>query len=354
MPVFQYPIAFLLLLALIPLGLLFWAYLRWRDKAINKLGIPSLIEQLSPQASPTKLKLRAGLILVALASLIIAVANPQSGTTYEKVQRSGVDLIVALDISRSMLSQDVKPSRLDRARQFISNLTDKLAGDRIGLIVFAGNAYRQIPLTSDYAGSKLLLKNVSPRIAPTQGTAIGKAIRMAIEAFETSGKNSRVLLIISDGENHEGDAIEATKEAKKEGIAIYTMGVGTIQGGRIPQIQNGRQIGYMSKDGEVILSKLNEDMLKDIADKAKGDYFRLEGGSGYVNKFRRELATQEQNKFEDHIFTDYEDNYQYFLGFALLLLAIELFLTDRKSSWLNEFKLFNKQKIESSSGATPL
>ena len=273
--------------------------------------------------------------------LVLALANPQIGHTYEKVQRQGVDLIIALDISKSMLAEDEKPNRLKRAKQFISRLIDKLAGDRVGLVIFAGNAYLQVPMTSDYTATKTFLKTISPDLAGTQGTAIGEAIRLADESFDRTQRQFKAMLIISDGENHEGDAIEAAQNAADKGMIIHTMGIGSPKGEPIPEYRSGKKVGFkQDKQGSIVLSRLNEDMLRKVALTGSGTYMRLTQGNSELNAFLDEIASMEKQEFEEHAFTDFEDQYQWFLTIAMLLIGLEYILSERKSAWLSDWKIF--------------
>ncbi|MEM7373890.1 MAG: VWA domain-containing protein [Bacteroidota bacterium] len=338
---YESPDAFYLLTLLIPLGGLFVWFIFGRNQAIRRMGEESLIARLMPGMALYKHYWKFVLAAIAVILLVVALANPQIGHTYEKVQRQGVDLVIALDISRSMMAEDEKPSRLARAKQFISRLIDKLAGDRVGLVIFAGNAYLQVPMTSDYTATKTFLKTISPELAATQGTAIGEAIRLADESFDRTQKQFKAMLIISDGENHEGDAIEAAKAAANKGMIIHTMGIGSPKGAPIPQYKGKKMIGYkQDKQGGIVLSRLNEDMLRKVALTGNGQYMRLSQGNSELNAFLDEIAAMEKQEFEEHAFTDFEDQYQWFLAIALLLICLEYFLSERKSAWMSDWKIF--------------
>ncbi len=337
----EHPEALYLFLLLIPLAMGFVLFVWGRRKAMKRVAVPSIWDKLMPYRPSGKHYVKFTLILLAVSFFIIALANPQRGLKAEKVKRKGVDLVVALDISKSMLAEDEKPNRLARSKQFISRLIDKLGGDRIGLIIFAGNAYLQVPLTSDYTAAKTFLRTITTELAPTQGTAIGDAIRMARDAFENADPKYKVVLVLSDGENHEGDALKAATEVAEEGVIIHTMGVGTTKGSPIPIYERGRQIDYKrDKEGGIVFSKLNEEMLQKVSIQGNGRYFRLEQGNTEVNAIMNELAGMEQKEFEEEVFTDYEDQYQGFLLIGLILLAIEYFITERKSRIFTEWSLF--------------
>ena len=338
---FEHSEALYLLFVLLPLfGGFIW-FMRGRKRALRRIGEESIWESIMPLKPKTKHQVKFLFLVLGWIFLVIALANPQIGRSVEKVKREGVDLMVALDISQSMLAQDEKPSRLDRAKQFMSRLIDKLDGDRIGLIIFAGNAYLQLPLTSDYTAAKTFLKTITTELAPTQGTAIGEAIRLADNAFENGKPEYKVILVISDGENHEGDATEAAKEITEKGATIHTLGVGTPQGGPIPIFANGMQDFKRDKEGSIVFSKLNEPMLQEVAVMGNGQYMRLNQGPSEVVQLMNQLASMEQKEYEEQVFTDFEDQYQGFLLIALIFLALEYFLTERRSKIFREWSLFN-------------
>ncbi|MEO0900369.1 MAG: VWA domain-containing protein [Bacteroidota bacterium] len=334
---YEHPEAFYLLLALIPLGLLFLLFMQGRKKALAAMGEESLVARLTPTQPKAKHQWKFAMIALAYSLLVLALANPQIGEAKEKVKRSGVDLMVALDISNSMLAEDEKPNRLQKARQFVSKLIDKLGGDRVGMVIFAGNAYLQVPVTTDYTATKTLLKTVSTDLAASQGTAIGDAIKLTHDAFERGKHEKRVMLIISDGENHEGNAQEMAKMASEAGMTIFTMGIGSSRGAPIPIYKNGRRTinNKTDKGGSIVLSKLNPDMLREVAAIGGGKYLDLN-----VDTFLGELAQMEKEEYEEHVFTDFEDQFQWFLGIAVLLLMLEFFISESKSGWLTDWSIF--------------
>ena len=334
-----------LLLALIPMTLLFLYFMYWRKNAIKKIGEATLVGQLMPGRPNYKHQLKFFLLFFALASLVIALANPQLGTKYEKVKRKGVDLIVALDVSKSMEAEDVKPNRLERAKLLISRLMSKLHNDRVGLIVFAGSAYLQVPLTVDYSAVKLFLNTINTNMMPTQGTAIGDAVRLANKAFDTEEQKHKAMVIITDGENHEGDAIAAAEEAAEQGIIIHTVGVGSPKGAPIPLYRNGVQMDFKRNGaGEVVLSKLDETSMQQIAVKGNGKYYRMASGNEELQQLMNEIAGMEKKEIEERIFTDYEDQFQYFIGLALILLTLDFFISEKRATWLSNWTLFETAK----------
>jgi len=329
------------LLGLIPLIGIFIFYHFWRKRTYKKLGELQLVEQLAPENSKRKHIFKFILLFFAFIFLVIGIANPQIGTKFEKVKRSGVDVMIALDVSKSMLAEDIKPNRLERSKQFISRLIDKLQNDRIGLIVFAGNAYLQMPITIDYSAAKLFLNNVNTEMVPTQGTAIGEAIELSTNSFNKEEKKFKTLIIITDGEDHEGDALTLAEDAAKEGVIVHTIGVGSPKGAPIPQYRNGVQSDFKrDENGNIVLSKLNETELQQIAVKGDGKYYRLSSGTREIDAIISEISTMEKKNFEERVFTDYEDQYQYFLAVALILITLEFFISDKKSMWLRKLGIF--------------
>tara|TARA_B100000902_G_scaffold175658_1_gene169447 strand:+ start:69129 stop:70142 length:1014 start_codon:yes stop_codon:yes gene_type:complete len=315
--------------------LLFIYYNKWKKKAFESFGKFSTIENLIPNYSKTRENIKFFILLFYISALIIGIANPQIGTKMEEVKREGVDLMIALDLSNSMLSEDIKPNRLERARQAISRLIDKLEGDRIGLIVFAGDAYVQLPITTDYSAAKLFLATVNTSIIPSQGTAIGKAIKLSMNSFDMQNGQNKAIIIITDGENHEDDAIQQAKEAKEQGVFIHTLGMGLSKGGPIPIYnQNGDNIGYRKdKEGNTVISKLNEQMLQEIASNGNGTYVRANNTQAGLSTLFLEINKMEKKEIGTMVFTDYKDRFQLFIFIALLLVFFDLILLNRKNKW---------------------
>lgn len=326
---------FNLLWLLIPLVALFILYIYWRKRAINDFAKTNLFSKLAPKQSKGKQYFKFSLVLFAIITLIIGLANPKVGTQFEKVKREGVDVMIAIDVSKSMNAKDIQPSRMLKARQFVSNLINKMSNDRIGLIVFAGNAYLQMPLTIDYSATKMFLKQVNTDLVPTQGTAIGAAVDLAEKSYPKQQKNQKVLIVISDGENHEGNAEEAIKMAKDNGIKIITVGVGTEKGAPIPIGRNGNF--KKDKDGNIVISKMNKDMLKELASQANGTYYDI-GSEDIVKNIISELGSLDGKVFEEKVITNYKKHFQIFLFASLMFLLIDFMMNYRKSF---NFKLFN-------------
>lgn len=342
-------IEYLNLLWLIPFMLLLYLLMqRWRKKAFNLFAESHLLKQIIPNLSETKTRLKVWLQIISFALVVIAMANPQLGSKLEEVKREGIDLMIALDVSNSMNAEDLQPNRLERAKQIITKVIDKLQGDRIGIIVFAGEAYIQLPLTTDYAAAKLFLTTINTGYIPTQGTAIGNAIdlaRKALTAKEEEKPRSKVILVITDGENHEDDALTAAKEASENGIIVHTMGFGSPNGVPIPVYKNNKMVGYKTdKDGNTIITKLNESLLQQIAAIGNGIYIRGTNSNASLNAFLNEINKLEKTELASQIFTEYESRFQYFIALALILLTLEYFIPRIKSKWIAQINLFGEKK----------
>ncbi len=344
---FEHTEYFYLLLFLVVLAGIFWLYNIWKKKAVRRFGNEELVDKLMPQRSRSKPYIKFVFIMLAFVLMVFGLVNPQIGSKLEKVKREGIDLMLVLDVSNSMLAEDIKPNRLERSKMAISNLIDKLEGDRIGIIIFAGNAYKQLPLTTDYGAAKLFLDAVSTKIVPSQGTAIGEAISMAAGSFDDTEHN-KAIVVITDGENHEDDAVSAAAEAYKNGIKVFTIGMGLPEGAPIPLYNKyGNQTGFKKdKKGQTVITKLNEDMLRQIAAAGGGSYARANNASTGLRKIFDDINEIQKKEIETKQFTDYEDRFQYFLAAAVLFLLVELLLSDRRSKWANKFDFFKIERDE--------
>ena len=334
---------FILLAILLVFAILFWLYRMWLKKAKSKFGDANVISMLIPEASSSKPILKFLLVLLATTFLIVGIVDPQIGSKLENIKREGIDLYLVLDVSTSMLAEDIKPNRLERSKLAISTLIDKLQGDRVGIIIFAGNAYKQLPLTTDYSAAKLFLSAVNTKIVPTQGTAIGEAIEMATLSFGESEHN-KAIIVITDGENHEDDAIEAAAYANEQGIHVFTIGMGLPEGAPIPLYNKyGVQTGFKKdKQNTTVITKLNEDMLRQIAAAGGGAYARANNASSGLKRIFDDINAIDKKEIETRQFTDYEDRFQIFLGLAIFLLILELLVADRKTRWAKKFDFFGK------------
>ncbi|MBI5916125.1 MAG: VWA domain-containing protein [Bacteroidetes bacterium] len=327
---FEHP-TFLYAFALLPLLLLvFWWFWRWRKRAIGRFADSNLAPLLMPDASRWKHRLKFGLVLLALAFLVVGMANPQWGTKREKVKRKSVDVLIALDISNSMYAEDIPPNRLERAKKFAENLVEKLKGERIGLILFAGSAYLQMPVTTDYAAAELFLRSASPDLAASQGTDFGECIGLARRAFQDDNKAHQALVIITDGENHDGSALEEAGKARDEGIIQFTVGVGTEAGGFIPMDVGGRQDFKRDENGQPVRTQLNEPVLKELAEKGGGIYFHINDSDAVAEALQTRIDQMEKQELEVRSFSSFNSYFQYFTAIALLLLVVEFLISWRK------------------------
>lgn len=329
-------------LAFIPVLILFFvATWYYRKRALNRFGNPDLLEQLMPDWSRYKHTVKFILLVTTLAFLIVGWANPQWGSKKEKVKRKGIDVFIALDVSRSMLAQDISPSRLDRSKRFAQNLVDQLKGENLGLILFACNAYMQVPLTTDYAFARMFVTTANPGMAPSQGTAISEAIALSEQSFPEENQKHKALIIISDGEDHDGEAVAAAATAKENGLLTFTIGVGEASGSFIPVRQGGREDYLRDRTGNPVKSQLNEEMLREVAQAGGGDYFNLLAGSDEVMKaLKMRIDAIEKRELELRSFTEYESYFQYFIGMGLILLILEFLLSYRKNKYLGDKDIF--------------
>src|ERR1035437_2416365 len=334
-------------LGLIPLLILLFAITRiWRKSALKKLGDMEILSLMMPSVSSSKPTLRFILFLVAITFLIFGLVNPQIGSKLEEIKREGSDIIICLDVSNSMKAEDFKPNRLAKAKQAIEKLIDKLNNDRIGIIVFAGEAYVQLPITTDYAAAKLFLENVDCDAVQVQGTVISSAIELAEKSFGSEEGKNKAIVIISDGESHDDDAIAAAKTASEKNITIHTIGIGSPEGVPIPVYKNNVQAGFKKdKEGNTVVTKLNEGALEEIASAGNGVYVRATQGEIGLLSLQERINKMEKKTFDSKVYTDYEDRFQIFIAIALVLLLIESMLTERKSKWWE--KMFTSKSLSS-------
>jgi Ca-activated chloride channel family protein len=296
-----------------------------------------LLKVLMPSRSNRRPRVKFVFLSLALIFFIVGLANPQIGSKLEEMKRQGVEIIIALDVSNSMMAEDIKPNRLERAKRTISKLIDRLHGDKVGLIVFAGQAYVQMPTTTDYRAAKMFLSSISPGIVPVQGTAIGEAIELGIKSFTEDNDKNKVLLVITDGENHEEGAIALSEEATTKGIHVYTIGMGLPKGTPIPVYDRyGRKDYRRDKEGKVVVTKLNEEMLQKVASAGEGKYIP----ATQLDNLFDDIQKMDKQEFESKIYSDYEDRFQYFFGIALFFLLLEFITLNRKNKYLKDVNLF--------------
>ena len=332
---------YLYLLYAVPfIVLLIWYSIRNQKKLLEKFANPKLHDLLFPLKSRFKIIVKNILLLLSIILIIISLANPQIGSKIEEVKQVGIDVFILLDVSLSMQAQDIKPSRLEKAKHEIAKLINKLHGDRIGLIIFSGKAYIQFPLTTDYSAANLFLSAVSVKSVPQPGTAIAPAIQLALNSFKKDEKTQKAIVIITDGENHEGDLTNVVEKANNSGVKIYAIGLGSPQGVPIPIYNKaGKQIGYKKdRNGNTVLTKLDEETLQEITSKANGKYYKGSNTEDELGMVYNDLAKMQGSEYGATKITDYEDRYYYFLFPAVIILFIELFINDRKSKWFKKFE----------------
>ena len=315
----------------------------WKRKKQQDFADLKLLKELSPESSKFKPILKLLMIVLSLSFLIIALMNPKIGTQLKSVKRQGVDIVFALDVSKSMLADDIAPNRLEKAKQIISKIIDKLGGDRVGIIIYAGNAYPLLPITTDHAAAKMFLQNANPNTVSSQGTAINEALKLAKTFFDDESQTNRFLFIVSDGEDHEKDSDKLAKEALKEGIKTFTIGIGTTKGNPIPIKRNGKFIGYKkdNKD-EVVITQLHDETLKSIAKVGGGKYVYGNNTSKTVDFVEDLLNNTEKKEFETKQFSDYKDQFQWFVALGLFFLILDVFLLNKKTKWIQKLNLFNE------------
>jgi Ca-activated chloride channel homolog len=336
-------ISFWLLLVIPILIVLFTIVQLWKRHAQNKFANQRIIKRLSPNKSHFKPILKLIVLCLAFGCLTIAMVNPKIGTKLETIKRQGVDIVFAVDVSKSMLAEDIAPNRLEKAKQLVTQIINNLASDRIGIIAYAGKAFPQLPITTDYAAAKMFLQSMDTDMLSSQGTAINEAIQLARTYYDDEEQTNRVLIIISDGEDHSDVALDVAEAAADEGIKIFTIGVGDVKGAPIPIKRNGIVLNYKKDNaGETVITKLNEETLKDIAEEANGEYINGRNTTKVVEAIRDILNKMDKKEFEAKEFAEYKDQFQWFLALGIFFLLIDIFLLERKTAWLNRLNLFNE------------
>ena len=319
--------------------LVFW----WKKRTQKKFASEALLEKLSPEKSTFKSFFKMIVFLIGLAFLIVSLTNPKMGTKLETVKRQGVDIVFALDVSKSMLAEDIAPNRLEKSKQIISKIIDKLGSDRIGIIIYAGNSYPLLPITTDLSAAKMFLQGANPNMVSSQGTAINEAIKLASSYYNNDEQTNRFLFIVSDGEDHQEDATSAISQAIKEGVKIYTIGVGTEKGGPIPLKNRGVLEGYKKDNkGEVVITKMHPETLKEIANEGNGKFIVGNKTQEAVDYVENLLTNAQKTEFETKQFSDYKDQFQWFIGFGLLFLIFDALMLEKKTKWIQKLNLFNK------------
>lgn len=333
------------LLAIPLVVLLFLLVILWRRKTQKKFADRELLDRLSPNRSLFKSVLKVVFISLALGCFVVALANPKIGTKLETVKREGVDVVFAIDVSKSMLAEDIAPNRLEKSKQLVTQIINNLASDRIGIIAYAGSAFPQLPITTDYSAAKMFLQSMNTDMLSSQGTAINEAIELATTYYNDADQTNRILFIISDGEDHQGEINDIAEEAAKQGISIYTIGVGTEKGGPIPIKRNGIIQSYKKDNsGETVITRLNEETLQEIASVANGAYIEGRVTDEVVESVTEILQNVDKKEFESKQVADFKSQFQWFLGLGLLFLILDVLLLERRTSWLKRLNLFNERR----------
>ena len=330
---------FLYLLFVLPVLAVFYLYtIIWKRRAVKRYGNPELLKELMPDVSPKRQHLKFWLTWGAIAAMIVVIAGPQFGTKLETVKRQGVEIMVCLDISNSMLAEDVAPNRLDKAKQMLARLTDGFKNDKVGLIVFAGDAFTQLPINSDYISAKMFLSSINPEMISTQGTAIGAAINLAARSFTPNEASDKAIIVITDGENHEDDAVGAAKAAAEKGIHVNVVGMGDPKGAPIP-LDGGSN--YMKDNaGNVVITKLSEQMAQEIAAAGNGMYVRADNTNSALKALQGEIEKMNKTEMDSKVYSEYDEQFQVFAWLALILLVIDVLTLDRKNRIYRRIKLF--------------
>ena len=304
-----------------------------------------MVKKLSPESSVFKPVLKLVVLLLAFLGLIIALVNPKIGTKMETVKREGIDIVFAMDVSKSMLAEDVAPNRLDKSKQIVSQIINQLGSDRIGIVAYAGSAFPVLPITSDYGVAKMFLQSMNTEMVSSQGTSLDEAIRLAITYFDEKSKTSKLLVLISDGEDHSEDAQAAADEASKAGLKIITISLGTEKGATIPLKRNGVVESFQKdNNNQVVITKMNRESLEAIAKATKGGYVNGNNTKNVLEYIKATLDNIQKTEFESTEMADFQAQFQWFLGFAFLLLFADVFLLERKTKWVKKLDLFNENK----------
>jgi Ca-activated chloride channel family protein len=319
-----------------------WTFF-WKKRIQKSFGSAVVLKRLSPDLSFFKSSLKFITLCLAVGFLVIGLINPKIGTKLETIKREGVDIVFAIDVSKSMLAEDVAPNRLEKSKQLVTQIINNLASDRVGIIAYAGKAFPQLPITTDYASAKMFLQSMNTDMLSSQGTAINEAIQLSRNYFDDEEQTNRVLIIISDGEDHNDLSIEVAEAASEEGIKIYTIGVGSENGGPIPLKRNGVVRSYKKdQNNETVITKLNKETLRLIANEAKGSYIDGSQTAAVVEQVRAILSVMDKKEFEAKEFAEYKDQFQWFLGIGLFFLILDVLLLERKTAWLKRLNLFNE------------
>ncbi|MCL9805923.1 VWA domain-containing protein [Flavobacterium amniphilum] len=338
---------YLYLLFLLPILVLVFLWVQvWKQKKQKEFGDVHLVKSLCPDKSRFKPGLKFGFVLFGLAMLIVALANPKIGTKKEKVKREGIDIVFAIDVSKSMLAEDIAPNRLEKSKQVVSQIINSLGSDRVGIIAYSGSAFPVLPITTDYSIAKMFLQTMNPNMISSQGSNLNEAIELTDSYFEGSGNTSKLLVMVTDGEDHSESAEKAAVQLRKKGIKIITIGIGTTAGGPIPLKNNGVTESYHidRSTGEKVITKLRPEALEAIAKAANGSYINGSNTKSVVNFMKSSLNKIQKTQFEATEMSSFQSQFQWFLGIGFFFLFLDMFLLERKTKWVQKLDLFNEKK----------
>ena len=337
---------YLYLLFIIPILVVVFLYIQyWKRKKQREFGNVLLVKKLSPEKSVFKPVLKFIVFLLALVALVFGLVNPKIGTKMETVKREGIDIVFAVDVSKSMLAEDVAPSRLEKSKQIVSQIINQLGNDRIGIVAYAGSAFPVLPITTDYGVAKMFLQSMNTTMVSSQGTSLDDAIKLSNTYFDKGNKTSKLLILISDGEDHSEGAEVAAEEANKNGMKIITIGVGTEKGGPIPMKRNGIVESFKrDNNNNVVITKMNPESLTAIAKATKGGYINGNNTKDVLAYIKKALDNIQKTEFEATQMADFQSQFQWFLGIAFTILFLDIFLLERKTNWIEKLNLFNEKE----------
>lgn len=335
---------YLYFLLLIPTLVIIYVVLQYfHNRALKRFVDKEFINTLMPLRSPVRRNIKFIIFLVVITLLVIAIARPQFGSKLEQIKREGIEIVIALDVSRSMLAEDVKPNRLERAKQAITSLINRMKDDKIGMIIFAGDAYTQLPITTDYISAKMFLSNINTEIVSKQGTAIASAIDLGAKSFTQDPKAAKVIVIITDGEDHVGDPISSAKSASEKGIKVFTIGMGSPTGSPIPLTSAGSKDGFLKdRNGDVVITRMDPVLLSKIAQSGDGEFFSASTSNVGLDQLYNKLNKLNKSEIETRVYSEYDDQFQYLIAIALLLLIMDLLIFERKNPKWKSIRLFEK------------
>jgi len=338
-PIYFYFFAVLLLVLFVFVG-----DVLWKRKKQRHFAEAGLLSKIAPTTSTFKAILKVVIFSLGLSFLILSLVNPKMGTKLKTVKREGVDIVFALDVSKSMLAEDIAPNRLEKSKQIISKVIENLGSDRIGVIVYAGSAYPLLPITTDHASAKMFLQNANPDMVSSQGTAINEALDLAKTYYNNDDQTNKFLIILSDGEDHEAQTVSLAESLTESGVKVFTVGVGTESGQPIPLRKNGRMTYKKDRKGEVVITQRHAEVLKEIAEKTQGRYIDGNRTEKPVNAIVDVIANAQKHEFETKQFSDYKDQFQWFVALGMFFLLLDVFLHEKKTKWLQKMDLFHEQK----------